>query len=279
MTSPSTIARRARCGRWSSKERAPPPGSRTPAGAMPSSPCSRTTVPSKPSCSAMRASSRSLRKGAIHVSMSTISVALSERLAAAHATAGQRFVAAPVFGRPEAAAAGKLFIVAAGAPDVVDACSPLFDAMGQKTFPLGDEPPGGEPRQAQRQLPHRLGDRGAGRGDGARRQGRRRSASISRSADLHALHRAGVQDLRRADRRAEVRARGIRRAAGSRRTSASPSPRRRRFACPMPLASLLHDRFLTPARARRRGARLVGDRTARGERRRSRRRPSRSTTG
>jgi len=81
-----------------------------------------------------------LREGAVHVSMSTISVALSERLATAHANARQRFVAAPVFGRPEAAAARKLFIVAAGAPDVVDACRPLFDAMGQQTFPVGDEP-------------------------------------------------------------------------------------------------------------------------------------------
>jgi hypothetical protein len=50
----------------------------------------------------------SLGNGAVHVSMSTISVALSERLAAAHANGGQRFVAAPVFGRLEAAAAGKL---------------------------------------------------------------------------------------------------------------------------------------------------------------------------
>jgi 3-hydroxyisobutyrate dehydrogenase-like beta-hydroxyacid dehydrogenase len=83
----------------------------------------------------------SLRKGAVHISMSTISVALSERLAAAHADAGQRFVAAPVFGRPEAAAAAKLFIVAAGAPDALDACSPLFEAMGQKTLPVGNEPP------------------------------------------------------------------------------------------------------------------------------------------
>src|SRR5437660_9317061 len=82
----------------------------------------------------------SLRKGAIHISMSTISVALSERLATAHAHARQRFVAAPVFGRPEAAAAAKLFIVAGGAPDVVEACRPLFEAMGQKTFHLGDEP-------------------------------------------------------------------------------------------------------------------------------------------
>jgi len=82
----------------------------------------------------------SLGKGGIHVSMSTISVALSERLTAAHANAGQRFVAAPVFGRPEMAAAAKLFIVAAGAPDAVDACRPLFEAMGQKTFPIGDQP-------------------------------------------------------------------------------------------------------------------------------------------
>jgi 3-hydroxyisobutyrate dehydrogenase-like beta-hydroxyacid dehydrogenase len=82
----------------------------------------------------------SLGRGAIHISMSTISVALSERLAAAHAEAGQRFVAAPVFGRPEAAAAAKLFIVAAGAPDAVEACVPLFEAIGQKTFVIGDEP-------------------------------------------------------------------------------------------------------------------------------------------
>ena len=82
----------------------------------------------------------SLGKGAIHISMSTISVALSERLAAAHAEAGQRFVAAPVFGRPEAAAAAKLFIVAAGAPEAVDACLPLFEALGQKTFTFGDNP-------------------------------------------------------------------------------------------------------------------------------------------
>jgi len=81
-----------------------------------------------------------LGKGAIHISMSTISVALSERLAAAHAVAGQRFVAAPVFGRPEAAAAAKLFIVAAGAPDAVEACLPLFEALGQKTFNFGNNP-------------------------------------------------------------------------------------------------------------------------------------------
>jgi len=81
-----------------------------------------------------------LPKGAIHLSMSSISVALSQRLAQAHANAGQRYVAAPVFGRPDMAAAGKLFIVAAGDPVAIDACHPLFGAMGQKTTSIGNEP-------------------------------------------------------------------------------------------------------------------------------------------
>ncbi|HWS63370.1 MAG TPA: NAD(P)-dependent oxidoreductase [Steroidobacteraceae bacterium] len=82
----------------------------------------------------------SLPKGAIHLSMSTISVALSKRLTQAHAKAGQRYVAAPVFGRPDAAAAAKLFIVAAGDAATIDVCQPLFRALGQKAFPIGTEP-------------------------------------------------------------------------------------------------------------------------------------------
>ena len=82
----------------------------------------------------------SLRVGAIHVSLSTISVALSERLAAAHAKAGQRFVAAPVFGRPDVAAAGQLVVAAAGAPDDVKAVAPLLDAIGRHTFIVSEIP-------------------------------------------------------------------------------------------------------------------------------------------
>jgi 3-hydroxyisobutyrate dehydrogenase-like beta-hydroxyacid dehydrogenase len=81
-----------------------------------------------------------LGKNAIHISASTISVALSEKLTEAHAQAGQRFVAAPVFGRPDAAAAGKLFVVAAGPEATLAACAPLFEAIGQRTFILGDKP-------------------------------------------------------------------------------------------------------------------------------------------
>ncbi|OBG93213.1 6-phosphogluconate dehydrogenase [Mycobacterium sp. E3251] len=81
-----------------------------------------------------------LTPGATHVSSSTISVALSERLTAAHGEAGQRYAAAPVFGRPEAAAAAKLFIVAAGAPQMLQPLSPLFDAIGQRTFVVSEQP-------------------------------------------------------------------------------------------------------------------------------------------
>ncbi len=82
----------------------------------------------------------SLAPGATHVSSSTISVALSERLAATHAEAGQRYAAAPVFGRPEAASAAKLFVIAAGEAQVLAPLSALFDAIGQRTFVVSEQP-------------------------------------------------------------------------------------------------------------------------------------------
>jgi 3-hydroxyisobutyrate dehydrogenase-like beta-hydroxyacid dehydrogenase len=84
---------------------------------------------------------KALRENAIHLSMSTITVGLSEVLTEAHHAAGQHFVAAPVFGRPEAASAAKLFVVAAGEPEPVDRCRPLFDDLGQKTFVVDQFPP------------------------------------------------------------------------------------------------------------------------------------------
>ena len=81
-----------------------------------------------------------LAPGSAHISMSTISVALSERLAAAHAERGQKYAAAPVFGRPDAAEAGKLFIVPAGEPALIEKIRPALDAMGQRVFVMGDQP-------------------------------------------------------------------------------------------------------------------------------------------
>ncbi|PAY09579.1 MULTISPECIES: NAD(P)-dependent oxidoreductase [Bradyrhizobium] len=81
-----------------------------------------------------------LGRKAIHISMSTISVALSDRLADEHQESGRGYVSAPVFGRPEAAAAAKLFVIAAGADQMLARCQPLFDAIGQATFVVGARP-------------------------------------------------------------------------------------------------------------------------------------------
>jgi len=83
---------------------------------------------------------RHLPSGGMHVSSSTISVALSERLAHAHAAAGQRYLAAPVFGRPEAAAAAHLYVVAAGPSGDLEDARPLFEAIGQRTFVVSEKP-------------------------------------------------------------------------------------------------------------------------------------------
>lgn len=82
-----------------------------------------------------------LAKGAIHVSSSTISVELSARLTAAHHAVGQGYVAAPVFGRPDAAEAKQLWVVAAGWAGDVTFVQPIFDAIGRGTSRVGTEAP------------------------------------------------------------------------------------------------------------------------------------------
>jgi len=81
-----------------------------------------------------------LSPGAIHISCSTISVALSERLTAEHARRGHRFVAAPVFGRPNVAEAGRLWIVAAGADEAIECVRPLFGPLSRGVTVVGREP-------------------------------------------------------------------------------------------------------------------------------------------
>jgi 3-hydroxyisobutyrate dehydrogenase-like beta-hydroxyacid dehydrogenase len=81
-----------------------------------------------------------LRSGAVHLSMSTISTAAATELASEHAVNGQGYVAAPVFGNPDAAKARQLYIVAAGAPADVERCRPLLGSLGQRTFVVGNDP-------------------------------------------------------------------------------------------------------------------------------------------
>src|SRR4051812_5484522 len=81
-----------------------------------------------------------LMPGAIHLSMSTISTAAASLLESAHARNGQGYVAAPVFGNPDAAKARQLFIVAAGVSADIEYCRPILDILGQRTFVLGADP-------------------------------------------------------------------------------------------------------------------------------------------
>ena len=78
--------------------------------------------------------------GAIHVCCATISAELGQKLGATHREAHRGYVSAPVFGRPPAAAAAQLFVVAGGDEATVARCQPVFDAIGQRTFHVGTNP-------------------------------------------------------------------------------------------------------------------------------------------
>ncbi len=81
-----------------------------------------------------------LPEGAIHVTLSTISVALAQRLEREHAKRRQRYVGCPVFGRPDVAAKGKLWLVAAGAPEALETIRPVLEQFSRGITELGDTP-------------------------------------------------------------------------------------------------------------------------------------------
>lgn len=81
-----------------------------------------------------------LGSGGVHLSMSTVSPQLARRLADVHREHGSHYVAAPVLGRPAAAAAGKLFILLSGSTEAKERVASLLAVMGQATRDLGDDP-------------------------------------------------------------------------------------------------------------------------------------------
>jgi 3-hydroxyisobutyrate dehydrogenase-like beta-hydroxyacid dehydrogenase len=81
-----------------------------------------------------------LRKGAIHISLSTLSVAMSKKLTEEHAKRGQHFVAAPVFGRPHIAEAGKLWVVVGGAKEPVEKARPLIEKFSRGITVVAETP-------------------------------------------------------------------------------------------------------------------------------------------
>ncbi len=84
---------------------------------------------------------RHLGPGGIHISASTISVALAERLTKAHAEARNFLICAPVFGRPAAAEAAQLLVIAAGPAEVIERSKPLLTAIGARLEIIGSHPP------------------------------------------------------------------------------------------------------------------------------------------
>ena len=155
-----------------------------------------------------------LPKGATHISMSTISVALSRRLAEEHAKRGHKYIAAPVFGRPDAAAAGKLFIAAAGDKDIIEHCRPVLESLGQKMFVLGDKPEMANVVKLSGNfliatVIESLGEAIAL----ARKYGIDPHAYVDFLTSSFVLG-SGLQDLRRTDRRREIHAGGIQDAPG-----------------------------------------------------------------
>lgn len=80
-----------------------------------------------------------LSENGIHISMSTISTALSEQLSAAHSSRGQSFIAAPVLGRPDAAEKAELRIITAGPQEAKKKAEPLFKSLSQQVFDTGEE--------------------------------------------------------------------------------------------------------------------------------------------
>ena len=81
-----------------------------------------------------------LKPNAVHLSMSTISTAAAGEFVEEHEKHGQCYVAAPVFGNPDAASARELFVIAAGDPDQVDRVRPILGLLGQRTFYVGADP-------------------------------------------------------------------------------------------------------------------------------------------
>jgi 3-hydroxyisobutyrate dehydrogenase-like beta-hydroxyacid dehydrogenase len=81
-----------------------------------------------------------MRPDAIHIGTTTISPSLSTRLGELHAAQGSHYVAGPVAGRPDAAAAGKLFTFVAGKPEWLERCRPVMDAYANRIIPMGEDP-------------------------------------------------------------------------------------------------------------------------------------------
>ncbi len=149
---------------------------------------------------------------ALHIGHSTISVALADRLAEENGGGG--YVSAPVFGRPPAAAAGKLFVVAAGAPAALDRCEPVFAQIGQRTFRIGDTPSAANLVKLSGNFMIMAAVEAMAEAM-AFREGRHRSSHPFGGADRNAVRRASLSDLWRNPGRGSLQTGGFRSTSGA----------------------------------------------------------------
>ncbi len=156
-----------------------------------------------------------LRPGALHISMSTISVTTAERISALHAARGQRFLSAPVFGRPEAAAAAKLFVVAAGGSADFKTASALFPSISQRVFYVGEVPSTANLVKLCGNFMILAAIEALGEAMALAQRGGVPKRTAARSIDRHAVRLARVSQLRDGAGRGSIQAGGIRGPSGS----------------------------------------------------------------
>ncbi len=194
-------------------------------------------------------------RGMIHLNMATVSVELTRELAAAHAERGLGYVAAPVFGRGDVAAAGKLTIVASGPEEALDRAAPLFDTLGQRTWRLGSDPSQAAAAKIAGNFMIASVIETIGEATTLAARHGVPAENAARGPDQLALQRAGVQELRHHHRGPEIPASGIPVGAGPQGRPARPRGGRRCQGSP-PLCQRAPGCLPGSRRPRRRRSRL-----------------------
>ena len=150
-----------------------------------------------------------LAPGGIHISMSTIAPATSRKLAHYHSENGSSYVAAPVFGRPEAAHAKRLWICTSGPQHEKHKIAEILAAMGQKTFDFGEDPGAANTVKLSGNFLIARGHGSDGGGPRDAGEERHRSRCSHRDAELDALRLPCIPGIRQGYRRDATYARGI----------------------------------------------------------------------
>ncbi len=180
----------------------------------------------------------------IHVNMATASVACAEELTALHKARGVPYVAATVWGRPDAAAAAELSIAVAGDGKAIDKVQPLFDVLGRRTTRVGAEPRMANVAKIAGNLLVASAIEAMGEAAALVRGYKMEAAAFPRSHRHRAVRRAGLSRLQRADCERPSTSRRDSTCCSDSRTCGWRSPPARRSNVPLPFANVMRDAFL-----------------------------------